>query len=198
MICALPRARRALLVLLAAIGLTAVAVAPAQAAKCLNGKKFVLQSRANGDYVSARIDRGGAFTSALQAVAPQHGTWEVFMMRCFPKFENGDIVSEEFAFMSVRNSLWVAAELDYAPGTYGLLRARSAAADGIWERFKFAYYDERPEWGNRNIVVGLTSTRNNKWLSVQTDITGQNYGMVRAVAPSMAGNREQFNLTWLP
>jgi hypothetical protein len=196
------RARRALLVLLAATGVTAAAAVPAQAdsdSLCRNGAKFGLKSRANYMWVSARLDRPGDYYATLQARAPKVDIWEEFEMRGFPQYDSAhNLISDEFGFKSLRNGKSVAAELDYPPGIYALLRARSTNPTGVWERFAFLWgsYRGRTWDGKENVVAGIQSTRNHDVLKVETATSTANYGMVRAIS-GFWGTWEDFEIVWL-
>lgn len=79
-----------------------------------------IRSLANGKWVSAELNYGGALNGMLRARADSIGPWETFYA------PNG--------IQSRANWKWVSAELQYTGIREGMLRAR-ANGYGPWERF---------------------------------------------------------------
>ncbi|MET9442677.1 hypothetical protein [Streptomyces sp. NPDC006610] len=94
--------------------------------------------------------------------------------------------AELLAVQSVRNSRFVATEVNYPAPNTGLLRARSAEYGGSWEGFAFQWDEVSQTWSLRSLA-------NDLYVAVEKNFTGDSQNVLRARSASVGG-WEQFHL----
>ncbi|AKJ30751.1 fascin domain-containing protein [Caldimonas brevitalea] len=88
---------------------------------------YAIWSRAAGNYVSTEVERTGSHYARLRARSSFLGGHELFRVRSLYRNQYGEQV---FSLQSVANNLYVSAELNYAGGEQGMLRARNSFVGG--------------------------------------------------------------------
>jgi hypothetical protein len=139
---------------------------------CASG--CAIQSKTNGQYVSAEITRTGDGYGELRARSASIGGWEKFAIV-------GDCSSSSgCAIRSLANNLYVSAEISRTGDGYGTLRARASSASA-WEKFALV--------GDCASSTGcaIRSLANQLYVSAEISRTGDGYGTLRARASSVAG-----------
>lgn len=91
-------------------------------------------------------------------------------------------LAADIPIRSVANGMYLSAELVYTGDQYGMLRARTDAAPGPWERFTFEPF------GNGYAIRAVS---NGKYVSAELAYSGDWYGVLRARANGV-GPWEQF------
>lgn len=135
----------------------------AEALRCYNGW---LKSTHNHLYVAVEMNYTGVDKYMLRARTSSPGAWEAFEFCWGTTF----LTKLDVSIRSIKNGLWVAAEQGYTGSRAGMLRARSSAINGSWERF----YADR----------GLESKASWRWVSVEMNFSGSLRYMLRARATS--------------
>ncbi|QDY79605.1 endonuclease/exonuclease/phosphatase family protein [Streptomyces qinzhouensis] len=163
----------------------AAAAPPSELAKSA-GQKFHLKHLYSGKYVTVSGTDSGVSEGALRALVDRPVTGEAGLPHTFSlhtsRRTGNDRYGEMVTLRSEQNGSYVTAEANYTEPQRGILRARSDGPIGEWERFTL-----KSQGGG---VYTLKSLATEQYLSVPD----HGNGLLRAVAPSVTGDREKFTL----